>query len=109
MSSQSESVSCHKCLRPPGTCFVSLTRLITSSQTAPGSETVKSREQLKAEVAALKQEEQDLVHQLAALEKQKDNLDQVRWAREEAKVKDEPEQGGLVAEVLGSLGGGSNN
>jgi len=36
-------------------------------------------------------------------------LDQVRRAREEARGKDEPEQGGLVAEVLGSLGGGSSS
>jgi septal ring factor EnvC (AmiA/AmiB activator) len=71
-----------------------------------------SREQLVAELAELKQQEQDLYDQLAALEKEKAdaaaNLDEVRKAREEeerAKQQESGEEGGgLVADVLGSIG-----
>lgn len=71
-----------------------------------------SREQLVAELAELKQQEQDLYDQLAALEMEKADaaakLDEVRKAREEEerakKVESGEEGGGLVADVLGSIG-----
>ena len=78
-------------------------------QSIPGGQTV-SRDQLKAEVAELKQQEQDLYDQLAALEKEKAEaavqLEQVRKAREERKAKEMEEEGdsSLVAAVLGSVG-----